>query len=216
MNEFNFSSYFDINLLDFEVIRPKRFHEFHDSLLKIFINFISVFNFLREKVLDKNFLEDLENNYGIYLKNETFIEELNNEIKNGNNNKNDLYFLLGNKSMILIRDIFNLELFIIFSKNHFLFFNYKNNELDEISNYPFIKINNSEEQKIHINSENIQNCLDKEKEICKKKNKIFFAKNIFIKDIIMKKIQREKIIIKKSYNKIFNKAKQIYNIKNYR
>jgi len=30
MNEFNFSSYFDINLPDFEAIRPKRFHEFHD------------------------------------------------------------------------------------------------------------------------------------------------------------------------------------------
>ena len=220
INELNFSSYFDINLRDFEAILPEMYQ---DSLFKTF-NFILVFKILREKVLDKNFFRDLANNYGVYLNNEAFIEILNNEIKNGeninnfynSNKKNNLRIFSGNKSMILIRDIFNLDLFTLFTENHFLFFNYRNNWLDEFNNYPFIKIDNSKEQKIYKISENIQNCLDKEKEICKKKNKIFSSKSTFIKDKTMKKIQREKIIIKKSYNKIFNKAKQVYNIKYYR
>ena len=47
--------------------------------------FFRIFEMLREKIIAEKFLDDLENNFGIYLDSENFVKELYNE--------NDLSFM---------------------------------------------------------------------------------------------------------------------------
>ena len=69
----NFSSYFNQSDFISYISYPKEMLKSIFCLSSEFSNYISIINSIREKVLNNSFLEELENNYGIYSNNETFI-----------------------------------------------------------------------------------------------------------------------------------------------
>ena len=221
LNEFNFSSYFHLNSHYDNYYHFQRKSESTFSTSSEFLDFIFIFNSIREKVLDKSFLNDLENNYGIYLNSEVFIDKLNKRENNYENIDNVIKYFFGNDNINSIKNVLfsstdssiillsrvNYSKYSIYNYNYF---GYK---------YPFININRTENHKIIKISTKIKEIMDKDEAISKMSIKKLFKKKQKI-EIINNKIskinKRERINIKMSYNKIYNKALQKYNFKRYR
>ena len=220
LNELNFSSYFNNEDYYSHNDYSQRMFISNSEFSSKFSDYILIFNSIKEKVLDKRFLDELENNYGIYLNNEAFIEELN-EIKK-NYKKIDIimkYFLCNNNNFNTIKNTF-LFGFKDYIPYHFSFYDdyrysslvYNNSYETDI--YPFITINKLENEKMLRISCTLKTLMDKDKANYKNKNKIFSKQKEIIMDKRIKKFKRENI--KKSYNKNYNKALQRYNYKQYR
>ena len=96
---------------------------------------------------------------------------------------------------------------------------FKYNDYFSTVKYPFIEIDKTENQKIFKISETIKEIMDKDENFSrmtiKKLLKIKPKKNI-INDIKTKIIEKERINIKKSYDKNYNKALRRYDFKGYR
>ena len=75
VDKLNISEYLNINEIKeyFKSLNP----DFNIS--QEIYKFISLFDFLREKIINKNFLENLENNFGVCLESEKYIEEIKNK-----------------------------------------------------------------------------------------------------------------------------------------
>ena len=95
VDKLNISEYLNINKIkeDFKSLNP----DFNIS--QEIYKFISLFDFLREKIINKNFLENLENNYGVCLESEKYIEEIKNKTLD------DIYI----KNILKKYDLFSIE-----------------------------------------------------------------------------------------------------------
>ena len=161
---------------------------------------ISVFHLLREKLISEDFLKNLENNFGIYLESNNFVEEL----------KNKIYSNTLKKSNILeIYDLFSIkELNILDSLYRKKFEGNNNNGFSRINSYYYcfkrylfhdIPLFNKEidnlirKEKFKYNMKHIK----KEMKVCNKE-----------------KVQKDKIFIKNSYDKTYNKRLNKYINKN--
>ena len=93
----------------------------------------------------------------------------------------------------------------------------KYNDYSSTDKYPFIEIDKTENQKIFKISETIKEIMDKDENFSRMtiKQLLKIKKNI-INDIETKIIEKERINIKKSYDKNYNKALQRNNFKGYR
>ena len=218
LNELNFSSYFNNEDYYSHNDYSQRMFISNSEFSSKFSDYILIFNSIKEKVLDKRFLDELENNYGIYLNNEAFIEELNEIKKNYKKIDNIMkYFLCNNNNFNTIKNTF-LFGFKDYIPYHFSFYDdyrysslvYNNSYETDI--YPFVTINKLENKKILRISSTLKTLMDKDK--VNYKNKIFSKQKEIIMDKRIKKFKRENI--KKSYNKNYNKALQRYNYKQYR
>ena len=217
LDKINFSNYFNQSDFISYISFPKEMLKSIFCLSSEFSNYISIINSIREKVLNKSFLEELENNYGIYLNNETFIEEINKIKENYEKIDNIIKDVFGNQNINKFKNAFLLQTsdyltfsFSCFRENRYIF------NADKGDNYPFIKINGVGNYKIITISRSLKALVDKDKAIYHKNIKKFFNKKEIIKDKIIKKIKRDRIDVKKSYNKNYNKSLQRYNFKQYR
>ena len=213
----NFSSYFNQSDFISYISYPKEMLKSIFCLSSEFSNYISIINSIREKVLNKSFLEELENNYGIYLNNETFIEEINKIKENYEKIDNIIKDVFGNQNINKFKNAFLLQTsdYLTFSFSCFREYRYIFNA-DKGDNCPFIKINGVGNFKNITISRSLKALVDKDKAIYHKNIKKFFNKKEIIKDKIIKKIKRDRIDVKKSYNKNYNKSLQRYNFKQYR
>ena len=209
INEVNFSNYIDLDSINHfinnnnNIIDKPLFNYLSRSY-----EFISTFEFIREKVLNKDFLNDLENNFGIYLNNESFIEELNKKMKNCENIDTIISNYFGYKNLSSIKNLIQLHSLDFIMSPDYLYIKY--NRKDELNYNINIVVEHIDNIKRIIISKDIYNILEKEKKIYKLKNKIIFNKKEIVKDKIIKKIKRDRINIKRSYNKTFNKSKKHY------
>ena len=226
LNEFNFSSYFDINRYNYcfsdysQEIKESTFSSYSE-----FLDFFFIINSIREKVLDECFLNDLENNYGIYLNNEAFIAKLNKKKKKMKGIDEAIEYFFGDDHDInSIKNVLFLGIdypitrrFGYYNGQYFRIFKY--NDYSSIDIYPFIEIDKTENQKIFKISETIKEIMDKDENFSRmtiKKLLKIKPKKYIINDKKTKIIERERINIKKSYDKNYNKALQRYNFKGYR
>jgi hypothetical protein len=160
----------------------------NNNLLKKSYEFILIIQIMKEKLLNENFLKDLENNFGIYLDTEGFLEELNNiKVKSilGDFNKlnKDLYFII--------------DLIILLTFYH----NYHNSKPKySIFTFDFSIYANP---KLILRKE-IYDLLFREKDLLNKYKRKQRKRNDFAKK------QRDRIIIKNSYDKNYNKRFYIY------
>ena len=128
--ELNFSNYIDIS-------------DTYRSLNKSY-EFISISQFLREKILNNKFIIDLENNFGIYLNDKNFIDEIKKKRDTIINDKTNIlknYNIFSITEMIVLLSLekkpvkkkFNKEsLFDFYYKeNNFLFKLFKNLTTEE-------------------------------------------------------------------------------------
>ena len=217
LDKINFSNYFNQSDFISYISFPKEMLKSIFCLSSEFSNYISIINSIREKVLNKSFLEELENNYGIYSNNETFIEEINKIKENYEKIDNIIKDVFGNQNINKFKNAFLLQTsdYLTFSFSCFREYRYIFNA-DKGDNYPFIKINGVGNYKIITISRSLKALVDKDKAIYHKNIKKFFNKKEIIKDKIIKKIKRDRIDVKKSYNKNYNKSLQRYNFKQYR
>ena len=224
LNEFNFSSYFDINRYNYcfsdysQEIKESTFSSYSE-----FLDFFFIINSIREKVLDECFLNDLENNYGIYLNNEAFIAKLNKKKKKMKGIDEAIEYFFGDDHDInSIKNVLFLGMdypisrrFGYYNGRYFRIFKY--NDYSSIDIYPFIEIDKTENQKIFKISETIKEIMDKDENFSRMTiKKLLKIKKNIINDIKTKIIEKERINIKKSYDKNYNKALQRYNFKGYR
>ena len=179
--ELDLSKYVDItNLYNSE--------DSNHNLLKKSYEFILIIQIMKEKLLNENFLKDLENNFGIYLDTEGFLEELNNiKVKSilgdFNKLKKDLYFII--------------DLIILLTFYH----NYHNSKPKySIFTFDFSIYANP---KLILRKE-IYDLLFREKDLLNKYKRKQRKRNDFAKK------QRDRIIIKNSYDKNYNKRFYIY------
>ena len=132
-------------------------------------------------------------------------------------NKAMKYLFGGGHDINSIKNVLFLGMDYPISIRCFTIFNY--NDYSSTDKYPFIEIDKTENQKIFKISETIKEIMDKDENFSrmtiKKLLKIKPKKNI-INDIKTKIIEKERINIKKSYDKNYNKALQRYNFKGYR
>ena len=143
---------------------------------------------LREKIIAEKFLDDLENNFGIYLDSENFVKELYNE--------NDLSF------MDKYNNLKKYELFSIIEKNILLQFyqgQYKNlyNSFDNFSIIKCLLSNNYNDKFLDQFLFPLKFILSQVYFIDRHKKEK--------KDIYKEMIKRDRIIIKDSYDKTYNK-----------
>ena len=191
LNEFNFSSYFDINRYNYCFINySQEIKEPTFSSHPEFLDFFFIINSIREKVLDECFLNDLENNYGIYLNNEAFIAELNKKKKKMKGIDEAIEYFFGDDHDInSIKNVLFLGMDYPISRRFGYFvgiFNY--NYYSSTDKYPFIEIDKTENQKIFKISETIKEIMDKDENFSRmtieKLLKIKPKKNIINKKII--------------------------------
>jgi len=214
ITELNLSEYFNIkNIFSESNILIKDYEDCNTNK-----KILPVFDYLKNKISDKNFCDNLEKNYGVSLDTEKYIKDLNN-LKKNNKNK---YFTSINLEMDDYMEDIN-ELFLLSSlKNKFFesfqskyskFSSYKNDKI-----YPYVEICSYSNQFTFIFiSKKINNLILKEKLYYKSKNikKILKKKQINAK--VKEEIKRERYMIKNSYdkknNKIFIKNLKKNNIK---
>ena len=226
LNEFNFSSYFDINRYNYcfsdysQEIKESTFSSYSE-----FLDFFFIINSIREKVLDECFLNDLENNYGIYLNNEAFIAKLNKKKKKMKGIDEAIEYFFGDDHDInSIKNVLFLGMDYPISRRFGYYYGryfkiFKYNDYFSTVKYPFIEIDKTENQKIFKISETIKEIMDKDENFSRmtiKKLLKIKPKKYIINDKNTKIIERERINIKKSYDKNYNKALQRYNFKGYR
>ena len=224
LNEFNFSSYFDINRYNYcfsdysQEIKESTFSSYSE-----FLDFFFIINSIREKVLDESFLNDLENNYGIYLNNEAFIAKLNKKKKKMKGIDEAIEYFFGDDHDInSIKNVLFLGMDYPISRRFGYYYGryfkiFKYNDYFSTVKYPFIEIDKTENQKIFKISETIKEIMDKDENFSRMTiKKLLKIKKNIINDIKTKIIEKERINIKKSYDKNYNKALQRYNFKGYR
>ena len=190
INNLDFSKYFNLNSFfsDFLFSPYVKFNHHQSFYDKIYLFFI-----LRGKILEKNFLKNLENNYGIFFQADKFIEEIKIQLKDTNKIK-----------QIIDKNKFLYNIFLLQAYNNYhnyYFFSHKKRR----NEFSFCHRNMSSilsEKELYI-------LIKKEKEDNIKKNKkMIFSK----KEPNKEKIKRKKIKIKKTSNKINNNKYK----KNYR
>ena len=209
MNEVNFSSYLNLNSIPSLLKEKGIYADFFSYSSK----FISIFDFFRQKILDKNFLNELEKNFGIFMNNEPFIEQLNQRKKNWENSESIIKTFLGDKNLNSIKNLIHLYyLNLILGKYSS---NYTRHP-GEFVDFPFMKIDNHDNCLYLTLSERVKYILKKERDLFCLKYKMMFYKKEIVKDKIMKKNKRERINIKRSCNKNYNKAIRTYNTKKHR
>ena len=208
MNEVNFSSYLNLNSIP-SLLKEKEIYDFFSYSSK----FISIFDFFRQKILDKNFLNELEKNFGIFMNNEPFIEQLNQRKKNWENSESIIKTFLGDKNLNSIKNLIHLYyLNLILGKYSSNYVRYNGKFVD----FPFMKIDYYHNWLYLTLSERVKYILKKERDLFCLKYKMMFYKKEIVKDKIMKKNKRERINIKRSCNKNYNKAIRTYNTKKHR
>ena len=174
VNKLKFSDY--LNITDLNKFKSKS------------KEFFRIFEMLREKIIAEKFLDDLENNFGIYLDSENFVKELYNE--------NDLSF------MDKYNNLKKYELFSIIEKNILLQFyqgQYKNlyNSFDNFSIIKCLLSNNYNDKFLDQFLFPLKFILSQVYFIDRHKKEK--------KDIYKEMIKRDRIIIKDSYDKTYNK-----------
>ena len=208
INELNISNYIDINTL-LSSIRSD-----FNSMNKEYET-ISVFFALKEKIFSKNFINDLESNFGIYLNSESFIECL----KSKKANYLDIKNLLIKYDLISIMNIIKLKSFGNCENNNDNdsnngFIKYYYNDYTQCNKYPYIIILQLKKDKFFIIPKKIQSLINKEKDkfisiLVKKRSK---RDNITFKN--KDKIKKSRIIIKNSYKNNNHRFNNYTNKKN--
>ena len=215
INEINFENYFTNDFFSSSL-----HNDFKD--FRIF-NILPVFHLLKEKILDKNLLEQLEKNLGIFLDTEQFIKEINNIKKYKflvykDINENNYY-----KG---INDINSLYFYREFTYQHKRFnfgdfLDYKYRILFSHKKFPFIEFYNSGDSEFKVIPDEIRELVEKEennrKKLCMKRLfKIKKKKNKIKNEIKNKRNNKNnRINIKNSYDKNNNKGFQKYLKKKY-
>ena len=123
INNLNFSDYFDLN----EIFQNK----FNNNLSKYY-NFLLIFYALKKKINEKNFFKNLENDYGVYLDSDNFIQEIKEIINNNNIGVNEY---IGKSCRKLLKDIFVLEEFYARNIYKFDFYNKSYKYKDYLMNF---------------------------------------------------------------------------------
>ena len=182
--ELNFSNYIKKN--DLYIWLNFKFNALDKSY-----KFISVFLFLREKILNERFMNKLEENFGVCLEAEYLINELKNI---GDSFYMDKYETLKKYNLFSI-----MELIILDSL-------YKNKKIDTCTSIRILL------HKDKVLYKTIKNIIMEEKNIAKYKTKEIKKK---IKINYKEKIKRDIIIMKKNCDKNYNKRinKYTYNKK---
>ena len=173
LDELNFSDY--INITDIYSSKNFFFTELNESQ-----ELISIFEFLRKKLINEEFLNDLENNFGVYLDSAKFIDESKNRkvIK-----RNDIFNILNNSDLFSIMEI--CVILSLHSYNEFLFFeHYCYESLNEKLSNLILRL-----ERIFLEGK----LLD-----IKNKQKEMIINN-------KEKIIKDRILIKNSYDKNYNK-----------
>ena len=221
MNENFFKLYKELNfdikgkildLLYNEINFPDYITDFLFSKLHLLIseknrnvnNILPIFHLLKEKVLNKNFLEQLEKDLGIFFDTEQYIKEIN-FLKTQYLDRCDI---LNENFYYGINDIIFLQAYrehINKPKILYDFLFYKNKSY--FTNYPFIKIYKVGDSLFKTIPLDISLLVEKEKNICKKLpiKKRNRNRNRKRKDEI-KKNRINRINIKNSYDKNYNKG----------
>ena len=182
INKKDFSEYIDIKTL-YSFVNHK-FDSF--NIRNESYKLISIFEILKDKLLNKNFIQNLENNFGIYLDNENFIAIIK-DIKKGA--FLDGLDILENYDFFSIMDLITLN--SIEKRSNFDFSRF-------VEIYPFYSEN-------HLVINLIQDLMEEErkKPYLKKQEKKKKSKEI--KMIDFQKVKGKRIIIKNSYDKKYNK-----------
>ena len=203
IDELNFSIHF-INKSFFY----HKNRENHLSINNLLFKFFKLFESLKEKILSDDCLSNLENNFGIFFESENFIDDLNKKKKDINNIKSiseSKFFKTIKEILFLIFEYRYdcISRFSFYLQNYYLkFINY--------DSYPFVNIIKSDGGKdlTILISKKINRIIKKEKEIGRKKNKIFELKKP--KENYKDKIKKDRKIIKLSYAKNSNKVHKKY------
>ena len=194
INELNILNYIDIISLYKE--QSTSFIESNS-----FYEYISVFYYLKDKILSHTFLEDLENNFGVYLDTESFIEDL----KKKREKHIDITNILAKNNLESIIDIIKLNSFV---KNDKLNFNHSNERYKtfniKTNKYPYIYISKYGTNKIFFIPEKMKRLI-KEKEKKYKYINIIKTRKEKIKVKYKEKISRDNFAIKNSYGNKYNK-----------
>jgi len=201
-----------LDLLYNEINFPDYITDFLFSKLHLLIseknrnvnNILPIFHLLKEKVLNKNFLEQLEKDLGIFFDTEQYIKEIN-FLKTQYLDRCDILnenFYYGINDIIFLqayRDHINKRKILY----DFLFYKDKS----YFTNYPFIKIYKVGDYLFKTIPLDIRLLVEKEKNICKKLpiKKRNRNRNRKRKDEI-KKNRINRINIKNSYDKNYNKG----------
>ena len=207
LNELNFSRYFNLNFIHSFLYNKGFFIKSIFDSLSQSSEFISIFDFLRQKVLDKNFLNELDKNFGHFMNNDSFIEELNKKRKNKENFDSNFKTFFGGKNLNSIKNLFRLSYFyVLCEKNNWNYIRNEYNKYEKFVEFPFMKSNYHDECLFLTLSEIEKYIYEKERDLGSLKYKMMFYKKEILKDKILKKRKRERINIKRSYNKNYNKA----------
>ena len=212
INKINFANYFaNLDSSKFLLLKSKKNRNYY--------NILQLFHFLKAKILNKNFLEQLEKDLGIFIDTEQYIKEIN-MIKNHH------YLITWNINKVLnennyyygIDDLIFLQVYRenIEPKNFYDYFTYtKENYFDSL-NYPFIKIYKVGDFEDKIIPYKIRHIIEEEKNICKKLSIKSFFKTDYMNRKRKDEIKKNRINIKNSYDKNYNKGFHKYFKKNIR
>ena len=190
IDKLNISEYLNIN----EVTEKVKLLNPDFNIQKRIYKFISLFDFLRDKIISQNFLDNLENNFGVCLDSEKFIEEVKNK------NIDDKYI----KDILKKYDLFSFEeLYLLnyFNQKGYYFienkiWKYYGRKGIVLDYFLFTILKNSKNIFAYINSKLIKKYF----KVNKEKKKIKYKEEL----------KRNNINIKISYDKINNKRTTKY------
>jgi ubiquitin-protein ligase len=175
----NFLDYIDIQKINSDINPLKQTNEF-----------ISVFELLRKKLFSKNFLNNLDNNFGIYLDSDHFLNNIKNKITSFNKFEN--YDLFSLKEIINLYYLDKTKL----KHEQITFLECHHHMLMLIENYHHILI--------HLSIERDE---EKTKQLIQKKNNKVKIDTIFAKKRFDKIYNKgtNKYLNKKNINRLFRK-----------
>ena len=155
--------------------------------------FILVFQLLREKIHSENFLQNLENNFGVYLESDILVEEIKKKLDSNTIEKSNI---------LEIYDLFSIkELDVLASlyQRQFSYYSFGvSPNFNKVDYFYYYKVKNNFYKKIEYLIR-----IDKPKYILKHIKKEIKVNN-------KEKILKDKIIIKNSYDKTYNKRLNKY------
>ena len=211
INKINFANYFtNLDSSKFLLLNSQKNRNNY--------NILPLFHFLKTKILNQNFLEQLEKDLGIFIDTEQYIKEIN-MIKNN-------YLITWNINEVLnennyyygIDDLIFLQVYRenIERKNFYDYFTYTKENYFDTLNYPFIKIYKVGDFEHKIIPYKIRHIIEEEKKICKKLSIRSFFKTDYMNRKRKDEIKKNRINIKNSYDKNYNKGFHKYFKKKYK